>query len=567
MKRPFYRNKIIPPNGRITSSEDIKNIEGLQERIFRFILIEASIVGAIAVIVKLFEGIPQKEWGDLLVYFIAFLVIVLLTFVNKIPYKVRAYGFFIIAYIIGFIVTVENGIAGNGRVWLIGISVLAAILLGINSGITALLLSASSLLIIGFLMNQGIIAVPSIDSMPNSSIFLDWVNSIVVLFLLGITLVGAIAVLIRHFNESMQKQRSMTESYLKDREVLDYQTNELDKRLKQIRTVGEISRTMGSVLDPTILFQKYVDMVQSCFDLYFAGVFLVDDQGESVALRAGTGEVGQKMAEDGFKLVFDDNSNIGWTIKNRRPRIEADMESSPRRLTYPLFPMAHSEINLPLIGGDRAYGALTLLSEKFNAFDDNDVTVLRGVADSLGITYQNARLFQQQEKNLQEISSLNRQYTVEAWAKAKRVGGIDQYVFDNNGYRGQIDQLASMTFPLSLREQVVGFITLEMDKPSLSLEELAFVEQVTTQAALAMENVRLLEETQRRAGQDRQVADVVQKARASTDPDTILRVTLSEISHMLNASEGVLELMPMRGEGDGNLSEMKEKNQTIEEQT
>jgi hypothetical protein len=109
----------------------------------------------------------------------------------------------------------------------------------------------------------------------------------------------------------------------------------------------------------------------------------------------------------------------------------------------------------------------------------------------------------------------------------------------------------------------LGHITLELDKQSLSLEELDFVEQVTTQATLAMENVRLLEEAQRHAGQNRQVADVVQKARASTEVDTILRVTLAEISRMLNASESVIQLDPIKLEGGISSRDVEKGNRAI----
>ena len=76
----------------------------------------------------------------------------------------------------------------------------------------------------------------------------------------------------------------------------------------------------------------------------------------------------------------------------------------------------------------------------------------------------------------------------------------------------------------------------------MSSEDREFIEQVTNQAALALENVRLLEETQRRANRERLVAEIVKKARATADVDTILRTTLGELGKSMQAVEGVIHL-------------------------
>jgi GAF domain-containing protein len=527
------------------------------------VVIVLGIAGALIVTFNLIKDLAQRNIGIIAVYVLAFLWIVLITWLKDFPYHIRAYSLLIITYLLSVFTLIQQGIPGNGRIWLLGYIVIAAILLGFNSGVIALIISTVSILGIGFLMNQGNIVFPSPEKLPSNSVLLDWVNTDLAFLLLGIMIVGSILVLVQGLRESLLKQKSLNETFMNDHEQLERQTSELNRRLIQIRAAGEISRALGSMSDPSVLFQKFVEMVRSCFNLYFVGIFLIDELEETIYLHAATGDIGKKMIEDVFRLSLDESSSIGWTIKNRRPLIEVGMELSTRRLNHPLLSIAHSGITLPLISGDDVYGSMIILSEEYNAFDENDIPVLRGITDCLGLSYQNARLFQQKEKNLQEISSLNRQFTAEAWEKFNGIGGVDHYIYDNDEFQGQNDPLASITFPLSLRDHVLGHITLELDKQSLSLEELDFVEQVTTQATLAMENVRLLEEAQRHAGQNRQVADVVQKARASTEVDTILRVTLAEISRMLNASESVIQLDPIKLEGGISSRDVEKGNRAI----
>jgi GAF domain-containing protein len=88
----------------------------------------------------------------------------------------------------------------------------------------------------------------------------------------------------------------------------------------------------------------------------------------------------------------------------------------------------------------------------------------------------------------------------------------------------------------------------------LTGEEQAFIEAVTTQAAVALENVRLLEKNQRQAGYERLLSDISRKARSSTDLDTILRVTIKELGQVLGATDGMIRLeIPVGGEEEVRL--------------
>ena len=64
------------------------------------------------------------------------------------------------------------------------------------------------------------------------------------------------------------------------------------------------------------------------------------------------------------------------------------------------------------------------------------------------------------------------------------------------------------------------------------------------QAALALENARLLDETRQRAEQEKVASGISSKVWASADIDTILRTALKELGTALDASEAVIELWP-----------------------
>ena len=68
------------------------------------------------------------------------------------------------------------------------------------------------------------------------------------------------------------------------------------------------------------------------------------------------------------------------------------------------------------------------------------------------------------------------------------------------------------------------------------------IEAIASQAALALENARLVEESQLAAHHERLVADITGKVWASTTIDGILQTAVKELGRALNASEAVVEL-------------------------
>ena len=96
--------------------------------------------------------------------------------------------------------------------------------------------------------------------------------------------------------------------------------------------------------------------------------------------------------------------------------------------------------------------------------------------------------------------------------------------------------------PLILRNQAIGTIKLEGDKESWSDEDRSFIESVTTQAALALENIRLVEETRRAAQHDRILADITTQVWATTDMEMILQTAIRQLGQTLQASDGIIRL-------------------------
>lgn len=542
MRRPYYRKASAPRDK--SNIDTVGSVQELRLRILNIMLTSASVVGIVAVVINLMDAIPARNWGMVVVTVSAYLWILWITIDRKLPYILRAIGFVVLPYMLGVAAQLEYGIAGDSRVWMLGFSALTAIVLGLKAGIGAGVISLITMYGGVVLVNRHVIRAPEPALTAASSSILDWVASGGVWLLIAGLVIVTFTMLIQGLTTSLEKEHSLSKLLELDRENLDRRTRELDRRLVQIRTAAEVSRGLSGLLDLDTLLNQVVELMQSRFGLFYVGVFLVDEKGENAVLRAGIGESGTEMLEEGFQLPIKGDSMVCWAITNSKPRIALNIGREFSRFGNPMLAQTRSEMALPLISGERVFGALSVQSKLPDAFDQDDILVMQGIADSLATSLQNVRLFDESKKNLQEIQALNRQYVAQAWKEVGEIPSLQQASYENETFNGSEEALTTQQFPVLLRDQVIGQLTLDTDKQTLSPEEQTLIQEVTTQAALAMENIRLLEESQRRASLEHLLGNVVQNVRLQSDLEMILRSTVGELGKALGATDGVIYLTP-----------------------
>jgi GAF domain-containing protein len=560
---PASRTPASQPRLAPSSHGDVgSNLQQIRLVILNALLKGLSVLGAPLVVILLSRFIPQGEWGIVIFYTSAYLWVLWITFDQKLPYSLRAVGLVLITYILALAFMLQEGFADYSPIWMLAFSTLTTLSLGLRMGLGAIALDVLTLAASSFLVRYGLISSPNSYFLGSSSL-MDWVWGISIWLLIAMALSLSLHMLIQGFTRLLEKEKTLGGILASDREQTSRRARELDRRLLQIRTAAEVSRSLSALLEPKSLLQQVVDLVQQRFKLYHVGVYLLDEKGDTAILSAATGEAGQASNASiagiapGSRLEINaaraarsagsaDSaaSVVAWSITNRQPRLAGrsalDAGREPVRFSNPLLPLTRSEMALPLISGEQVFGAMTVQSDLPDAFDQDDLTVMQGIADSLAISLHNAQLFEQRLKNLQEIQALNRQYIQQTWKPAKTSSVFIKY--ENEAFEGLEEMLTSRQFPILLRDQVIGQIALDTDKKMWSPEEQTLIQEVTTQAALAMENIRLLEQAQRRGSLERMLGDIVQKVRLQTDMEGILRATVGELGSAFGASEADIYL-------------------------
>jgi signal transduction histidine kinase len=199
-------------------------------------------------------------------------------------------------------------------------------------------------------------------------------------------------------------------------------TQALAYRSLQLETAAQISEAVSSILEPDELERQVVELIRQRFDYYYVGLFLVDESSELgrwAVLRAGTGEAGRHMLEQGHKLEIGSTSMISWCIANKQARIALDVTSTSlraepqaggsvepgeevTRFDNPLLPKTRSELALPLISRGQAIGALTIQSSQKATFSEEDIAVLQTMANQLANAIATAQLYDQAQREIAE---------------------------------------------------------------------------------------------------------------------------------------------------------------------
>lgn len=310
------------------------------------------------------------------------------------------------------------------------------------------------------------------------------------------------------------------------------------ERTKLLAATNEIGRAASSSLDPEELLAKVIDLIPEQFGYYFAAIYLLDSSEKWAELKEATGDAGHVLKQNRHRLEVAGRSMVGAAIRERSARIAQIASREKQRFENPLLPYTRSEIALPLIVGDRVLGALNVQSTRESDFAPHGIETMQNMAGQVAIALENARLFQEAQQNIRELRTIQQQYLSEGWGSftTQREAELEYGVGDEpDGNSKAID------VPISLRDQILGQIRFESNR-DWTPEQESLANAVATQAAIALENARLVSESRQLAAYERMVAEISSKIWSSATIEGVLQTAVKELGRRLSASQATIEL-------------------------
>lgn len=235
---------------------------------------------------------------------------------------------------------------------------------------------------------------------------------------------------------------------------------------------------------------------------------------------------------------------IGWATQTRKSRIALDVGEEAVHFDNPLLPETRSELALPIVSATSVHGAITVQSRDVSAFDENDVMILQSVADSLAISLENATTFQKNQKALEDIRVLNRAYIKQAWWDPLDVDQNLKIDYENPQAVEMPAKPGSMVIPLLLRDEMIGKIKLEVDKSDMPSETKEFLDSISAQTTVALENARLIEESHMAALQEQQLNALTSQFSRAASIEEILRTAVMELGKLPSIQAASIALVP-----------------------
>jgi GAF domain-containing protein/HAMP domain-containing protein len=354
-------------------------------------------------------------------------------------------------------------------------------------------------------------------------------------------------------------------------------TADLEHRAMQLTTAAEVSRAASSTLNIERLLSQTVELIAGRFNLYYTGLFLIDEAGKWAVLQAGTGQAGQQMLAQGHRLKVGGTSMVGWCTANSQARIALDVGDEAVRFDNPLLPDTRSEMALPLSSRGRVIGALDVQSTEAAAFTKEDIEVLQTMADQLANAIDNARLFQQAQESLEAERRAYSEFSRQAWEELLRTQPDLGQRYDPDGIlptdgrwreemklavlRGETilgrtspppsdgtEAGVTLATPIKVRDHIIG--VLNAHKPvgagRWTPEEITLVETLTNQLGTALESARLYRDTQRHAARERLTRQITDEIRRATNAEAVVHTAVDALFSVLGTSRafGQLEAAP-----------------------
>ena len=393
---------------------------------------------------------------------------------------------------------------------------------------------------------------------------------------------------------------------------------ESQQKALQLETAAEIAKDISGSLNLDELLVKAVNLIRERFDFYHASIFLNDQPRDFAVIRESTGDAGVQLKRKGYKIGIGSKSIVGFVSSKGEALVVNDTSKDATYYPNPLLPKTRAEAAIPLKVGDRILGVLDVQSITPYVFTDENLRSVQILADQLAVAVVNSELFSKAQEHLSQHRLLHHMTTTASSgatldeALESAVSGLqvtfggarvtillaDQdkkhlEVKASIGYAESISKLqveigkgitgwvaahkrplrvrdvtedpryiaasantkSELAVPLIYRNELLGVLNVESEKTdAYDEEEEEILGTLAGSLAAIIANARLLEHNRAQAERDRIIQEVAEKIRRSTDVQSILMTTTSEITRLTGAKFAQIEIEPAP-----NTDEIKQK--------
>lgn len=312
-------------------------------------------------------------------------------------------------------------------------------------------------------------------------------------------------------------------------------------------------------------------------------LYLVERDSQNAVLMATTRTEPDAKTDSallGQRVVIGSLSAVGRATIAGQTQVVRDTEEEQDYRRASLLPGNRACLIVPLKSGDEIIGALDLQSKSVEAFNAEEIEGLEGLAITIAIAVDSARLYSASQTELIDAQQMidrmrtdlrdrqreTRQLIGGAWSEflANREK-TPAYSIDFQS--GRIDQDTVMSanlveasrqnrivarsdgssrviaMPITVRGQAVGAMEFELPTDTnVTSEQLTLLGQLLDRVGLAAENTRLLEDAQRRAQREALIGEISAKLQSVVNVEVVTSTAAQSIADALHANRVAIRI-------------------------
>jgi signal transduction histidine kinase/DNA-binding LacI/PurR family transcriptional regulator/PAS domain-containing protein len=177
---------------------------------------------------------------------------------------------------------------------------------------------------------------------------------------------------------------------------------------QRLALLVDVARIAATTFDADALLQAVAESVCRHYNYPRVALFTLDDEGRTLLLRGRSSEMNSlhKLAAPGFYHLGVDQGIVGYVARTGEPYIAPDVSTDPYFVNPTQVP-TQSALCVPVLEEEAVVGTIIIESEQPADFDQEDRSLLEAVASTVAIGLRNARLYQETQRRVQELTLLN----------------------------------------------------------------------------------------------------------------------------------------------------------------
>ncbi len=183
-----------------------------------------------------------------------------------------------------------------------------------------------------------------------------------------------------------------------------------EKRTQRLTILNDIGRELSTLTDFSTLLENVYQQVQKALsaDLFFVGLYDKDKNLISFPLMYDDGRRWEQNPAPVTEATFS-----GKTILTRKPLlinewpVSTEESESPPTIVGDEKKLTTSLMFAPMLSGTKTIGVISVQSYIMNAYNQEDLNLLAGIANQVAIAIENSRLLEEVKQNAQQLSILN----------------------------------------------------------------------------------------------------------------------------------------------------------------